>query len=63
MARVLSGLNEPDEPNRPDPDVAIRITVPQELAGWSMGEVTARRGIITGMAAEQENAVIRGRLP
>ena len=63
MVRVLSGLNEPDDPNRPNPEIAIRITVPQEFAGWSMGEIIARRGFITGINGENENAVIQGRLP
>ena len=31
LVRVLSGLNEPDDPNRPDPEIAIRITVAQSL--------------------------------
>ena len=61
--RVLSGLDESDDSNGPDPEVAIRITVPQEFAGWSMGEITVRRGFITDMDAGGENAVIRGRLP
>ncbi len=63
MVRVLSGINEPDDPNRPDPEIDIRITVAQEFAGWSMGEISARRGFITGIDVEKENTVIRGRLP
>ena len=61
--RVLSGLDEPDDSNRPDPEVAIRITVPQEFAGSSMGEITVRRGFITNTDVVGENAVIRGRVP
>jgi translation elongation factor EF-G len=63
MARVLAGLHEPDEPNRREPEVVIRMTVPQEFAGSSMAEFSARRGFITGMDVEHGNAVIRGRLP
>jgi translation elongation factor EF-G len=59
--QVLGGVDEPDQ--RPDPEVAIRIIVSQEYAGWSMGEMSARRGFIVGMKMDGDDAVIRGRLP
>jgi hypothetical protein len=60
MTRVLSGVNEPDEPNRPDPELVIRMTVPEEFAGWSMGELSAHRGWIKGIDVQHGIAVIRG---
>lgn len=63
MVRVLSGMYESDEPESPDPELAVRIIVPEEFAGWSMQEFSARRGIITNMEVEQGNSVIRGMLP
>jgi hypothetical protein len=60
MARVLSGLSEPDQP---DANFAIRFTVPEEFAGMSMGEVQSRRGCITGMDVQSGIAIIRGSLP
>jgi hypothetical protein len=63
MTRVLSGVNEPDEPNRPDPELVIRMTVPEEFAGWSMGELSAHRGWIKGIDVQHGIAVIRGSVP
>ena len=34
-----------------------------EFVGWSMGEISVRRGFITDTDVGAENAVIRGRLP
>jgi translation elongation factor EF-G len=63
MGRVLGGVNEPDEPNRPDAELIIRMTVPEEFAGWSMGELNSRRGCIIGMDVQHGNVVIRGSVP
>ena len=60
MGRALSGVNEPDEPNA---ELIIRMTVPEEFAGLSMGELNSRRGCIKGMDVQHGNVVIRGSVP
>ena len=57
MARVLSGVSEPIEP---DPELGICITVPEEFAGLSMGELNSRRGGVTGMDVQSGMVLIRG---
>jgi translation elongation factor EF-G len=39
------------------------MTVPEEFAGWSMGELNSRRGCIIGMDVQHGNVVIRGSVP
>jgi translation elongation factor EF-G len=63
MPRVLSGVGDPDDSGRHDPELAICITVPEEFAGWSMAELNGRRGYITEIVAERGNALIRGVVP
>lgn len=63
MARILDGVSEPRPPNEPDPEVAICITVPEEFAGLSMGELQFRRGGVTGMDAQSGVVLIRASLP
>ena len=53
---------EPEKPNRAAGEVSIRITVPEEFAGASLGELIARQGFITGMEAEEQSLVIRASL-
>jgi hypothetical protein len=46
MARVLGGVSEPDEPDRPDPEVDVRMTVPQDFTGWSMPALSRGEHIV-----------------
>jgi len=63
MARVLSGVGEPSQPE-PDPEVAIRMTIPEEFGGISMGELNSRRGCVLGMDSQPGRVIlIRASLP
>ena len=60
MGRVLSNITEPDQP---DAESAIRLTIPEEFAGSSMGEFQSRGGYITGMDVQSGIVIVRGSLP
>jgi translation elongation factor EF-G len=60
MGRVLSNISEPDQP---DAEFTIRITVPEEFAGASMGELQSRGGSINGIDVQSAIVIIRGSLP
>lgn len=62
MARVLSGVSEPNQPE-PDPELPIRVIVPEEFAGLAMSELQSRRGCVTGLDVQSGVAFIRGSLP
>jgi translation elongation factor EF-G len=62
VARVLNGVNEPNQP-QPDPEIPIRIIVPEEFAGHSMSELQSRRGSVTGLGVESGVTFIRGTIP
>jgi elongation factor G len=53
----------PDDSKRPVGEVKIQITVPEEFAGASLGELIARQGLITGMEAKEQNVVLQASLP
>ena len=57
MARQLIGLDEPFE-GKPSPEIAIRITVPEEFMGVAVGELYAREGFATGMDSRDGVAII-----
>ena len=64
MARVPSGVSEPNQPEpEPDPELLIRVIVPEEFAGLSMGELQSRRGCVTGLDVQSGVVFIRGSLP
>ena len=62
MSRV-----ENPEPDNPDdvamPEVFIRITVPEEFMGSSMGELNGRGGLVMTIDCESSSVVIRASLP
>jgi translation elongation factor EF-G len=60
MARVMDELNEPSQP---DPEVPVRVIVPQEFAGFSMSELASRRGSVVRLEVQSGVAFIRGTLP
>lgn len=60
MAPLLSNISEPDQPNA---EVAICMTVPEEFAGAVMGELQSRRGYTAEMEVQSGVVVIRGRMP
>jgi elongation factor G len=60
MAPVLSNISEPDQPNA---ELAIRMTVPEEFAGAVMGELQSKRGYTTEMDVQWGVVIIRGRMP
>ena len=60
MGRVRGDISEPDQP---DAESAVRITIPEKFAGASMGEFESRRGCITGMDVQSGTVIIRGSLP
>lgn len=73
MPFVLDGLEEHEDPG-PDPELTIRITVPEEYAGSVMGLLNYRRGVVTGMEVQPgaapnafsqatNSAIIRASLP
>jgi translation elongation factor EF-G len=62
VARVLSGVSEPNQPE-PDPELPIRVIVPEEFAGLSMSELQSRRGSVIGLEVQSSTAFIRGTLP
>lgn len=55
--------NESSGSDEPDSEVSIRMTVPEELAGASMGEFQSRRGSITAMDVRSGVVIIRGAIP
>ena len=55
MVDVMSGTGEPDQP---DPDLAIHITIPEEFVGFAMGELSSRSGVVTRMKVVSGTAVI-----
>jgi elongation factor G len=62
MTRAGIGLGEPDE-EAPSPEVGISITVPEEFAGFAMGELNARKGRVTGMDVRGGIVTIGASLP
>jgi translation elongation factor EF-G len=60
MGRILSEIREPDQPNS---ELGIRMTVPEEFAGASMGEFQSRGGYITDMDVQSGMVMVRGSLP
>lgn len=61
MKEVASDASESDQPNG---EIAIRVVVPEEFCGWSVGEFQSRGGSITGMEVQSGCVVvIRGSLP
>lgn len=58
MAQVIN--NDPDELRT---ELHISIKVPEEFAGFAIGEVTARRGQIIALQAEHGESTIRAMLP
>lgn len=63
MAEILSGLAEPDEPNPVPGDITVLVTVPEEFAGVSLGELNAREARINGMEVEGICVTISATLP
>jgi translation elongation factor EF-G len=60
VARMLGEVNEPSQP---DPEVPIRVIVPEEFAGLCMSELQSRRGSISALEVQSGVAFIRGSLP
>jgi translation elongation factor EF-G len=63
MTRVLSGPNEPSQPDDPDAEFGICITVPEEFTGQSIGELNSRGGRVVEMDAQSGIVLIRASLP
>jgi translation elongation factor EF-G len=63
MAGRLSGWAEPDEPDQPQGEVEVAVTIPEVFAGVSLQELTVRGGRITGMEASAESVTINATLP
>jgi len=71
MPPVLGGLEEHRDPG-PDPELTVRITVPEEFTGSAMGLLNSLLGVITGLDVQEGEtqagvaprfAVIKGSLP
>ena len=60
MGRVLSNISEPDQP---DAEFVIRLTVAEEFAGLSMSEFQSRGRYVTGMDVQSGIVIMRGSLP
>ena len=60
MGRLQPGMDQPDQPEF---QLAIDIIVPEEFAGFSMGELQRRRGTIQAMDSQGGRVKIRAVLP
>jgi len=47
----------------PDPEVLIKIIVPQEFVGATVGRLNECDGVVTSMELQEPNMLIRGSLP
>lgn len=66
MARILTPhANDPNDnpPDSPDPDIPIRITVPEEYTRFALGQINRHNGIIKFMDAQHGYQVIQATLP
>jgi translation elongation factor EF-G len=62
MPRIGIATDETGD-DTPEPEIVIRITVPEVFAGSAMSEVNARGGVITGMESVNHGVVILARVP
>jgi elongation factor G len=62
MTRIGIGLGEPSD-EAPSPEVTVRITVPEEFAGFAMGEVNSRGGRISGIDVREGTVIVQAVLP
>jgi elongation factor G len=60
MPDVLTGFSD-DQSHKPE--LAIRISVPEEFLGASIGEINSRRGYVRGIEVESGTYVILANLP
>jgi len=59
----VSSLNDRNPSDDPKPDYPVSLTVPEEFAGVSLGEVNKQGGMIKAVNAETGTAVIQALIP
>jgi elongation factor G-like protein len=60
MRQMFGDSSEPDQPNA---ELVVRIVVPEEFTGYSIGELQSRGGCVADMQVHSGSVVIRGSLP